>query len=113
ELPLLLARMQAGPREAVIERKRRERDVQWLLDKLDRTPVHPDVVNALIALADPGVLQGAARLLLDETRPLAVRRAARYLLERALRRPIDVDPQVPLARQRQEVQRLREHLSRF
>ena len=48
DLDQLLGALETGSREALIRRKRAEGDLEWLLDKLRRTPVHPDVVNALV-----------------------------------------------------------------
>ena len=69
--------------------------------------MHPEVVKALIDLADARVLKGVTGLLLDEDAPRSVRRAASYILHKATGEPVDVDPDVPIARQRQAARRLR------
>jgi len=113
DLDRLLGTLKTGSREALIRRKRSEGDVEWLLDKLRRTPVHPDVVNALVDLADRANLRRVQAMFLDEGRPLPVRRAALYVLRRALGVTLPLDPNSAVSEQKRWVQRLDALIQRF
>lgn len=102
----LLASLSDGPRERLIQRKVEENDVDWLVGKVGRVPIHPNVVQALIQIGGRRVLESMRQILLDDRQHIASRNAALYVLRRTLRRPVRIDPTGQLERQRAEIERL-------
>jgi hypothetical protein len=91
ELDRLLACVHDGPREQLIKKHLAARDSDWFLSKLRRPPVHPGIVDGLVALADQHVLLEARRIVIEPDSPRESREAALYLIRRACPGANDVD----------------------
>ncbi len=90
-------------RQRIVADKVAHQQRAWLLDNLDRTPVHPAIVNGCLTLFDASIAQRALALLLDETRAIPVRSVALYLLKHKLAGKIALDVTAPLAQQSVQV----------
>ena len=106
EVRTLLTRVKDGPREKLIQARVVEGDRTWLLAKLRRPPVHPAVVEALVDLADRGILWSARELIADRASPREAREAALYLLRRCVPQAGEIDLGRDLADQQGLLNRL-------
>ena len=83
-----------GFKTRLIRDKRRRGEVDWLVEMLKRTPVHPEIVDGLIALY-PEHKEIARRVLSylyeDETEA-SVQWACIYILRRIFRQDFQFDP---------------------
>ncbi len=104
ELAKLLENVQLGLRSQIVKRRFADGNVTWLMQKLQRAPVHPDVVNALRILADRRVLMEIRNILVDEKKSLPVRRACQYILRKELGDSFGFDPVLPVSVQRDSVE---------
>ncbi|GJM21089.1 MAG: hypothetical protein DHS20C15_10040 [Planctomycetota bacterium] len=104
----LLALRGPDRRTDTVERYLRKRDTRWFLRRLRDDPIHSLVVEGAAALMDRRLGEGCLALLRDATVSPAHRRAALYVLKRALpaARGVQPDLSLPLAADAPELLRL-------
>ena len=83
ELDQALASLETDPRRDLVRAKQAMAEVDWLLGKLKRRVVHPDVVQALIELSDHELRAQLRAIHFDPSTPESARGAARYVLRKS------------------------------
>jgi len=109
EIAELLASREVSGRERVARARIERGDRAWLVRELarDRGETRHVVVEGCVELFDATIARAALDLVLDETRPDAVRSAALYVLERSPRVRADVHVGRPLSGQASLVARMK------
>jgi hypothetical protein len=113
DISRLLATVKKNKSTRIVERRADGGQKEWLLDALKNTPVNSGIVNALIETADARDMEVMVTYLESGKVAVETKWAVVYILMKRLNRQIEFDPYASRAAQAQEIQRIREAISRL
>jgi hypothetical protein len=109
----LLESVKKGRMSRLIDRKARNRQIDWLMDGLRKPPVRAGIVDALIETAGPAELQELVRNLESKSLPEETQWASLYILRKVLRKDFIFNPGSDPEMQREELLAIRTAVSEY
>ncbi|MHC4944817.1 MAG: vWA domain-containing protein [Planctomycetota bacterium] len=113
DISRLLATVKKNKLTRIVERRADGGQKKWLLDALKHTPVNSVIVNALIDSADAKDLEVMVSYLESAKVAVETKWAVVFILMKKLNKEINFDPYAGRSAQEQEIQRIREAISRL